>query len=235
MKKFIAMMLALSFAAYPISVHASDAVALSDAEMDEIAAGEWVLAKGEANGKKSSKFNMLKVESESQANVKAISNANAVDSAVNVQTNVSNAAEGAIDVNHSNEATATNFGPGMETKSTTVEETLSVDYSTSVMEENMNVTTSSASSSETHSVTYNDINSKEESASASSSSTLDESASNQASQSASSDHTDTASDQQQNSAESSSSWGLDGSVSYGSSSNEESASDSASQSASESA
>src|SRR5437868_3914392 len=115
-RKFMYLFLAATFAMYPVAFPVkamAAAKALSDAEMDQIAAGtqqddqagDWVLA---ALNQKSHKKNKLDIDSESQSNIKAVSNANTVDSAVAVQTNISNATEGAVDMNQSNTAAVTN-------------------------------------------------------------------------------------------------------------------------------
>ena len=88
MKKTIAVLLTLIFAAYPMAVYA-EGVALSDQEMDEIAAGDWViLTEGQSVEEVWYNGNDIELNDEAQTSVQAVSNANAVDSAVAVQTNI---------------------------------------------------------------------------------------------------------------------------------------------------
>jgi len=96
--------LIVSFVAYPLPSFAGG-VALTDEEMDQIAAGEWVFAKNTGGPVKTNK---LEVNNEAQSNLKGVSNANTVDSAVAGQYNVSNAVEGVVDIGQSNISNVTN-------------------------------------------------------------------------------------------------------------------------------
>jgi hypothetical protein len=104
MRKLGAFLLILLLSVYYIPNLHAEGIALSDAEMDEIAAGEWVLAYEPAAKDK----NLLKIEDGSQAEIKAVNNVNTVDSAAAVQNNISNAVEGALDTNQGNNATVQN-------------------------------------------------------------------------------------------------------------------------------
>ena len=111
-KKLTNIFLAVAFAAYPLAVPlqvlAAEGVALSDKEMDEIAAGEWVLASNSHSESESeSTNNSLKVKGESQSEIQAVSNSNIVDSAAAIQHNIANATEGAVDMQQNNDATVT--------------------------------------------------------------------------------------------------------------------------------
>src|SRR3972149_8698303 len=159
MKKIFSLLLALTFAAYPVSGMAAQAVNLSDTEMDEIAAGEWALEPEVAfyqNQSNSTKKNVLKVEDNSQSEITGVSNANAVDSAVAVQSNISNQTEGLLDVNQSNGATVENHS---QTETTTIKEYIKADLTTSkeYKEENLNTTTHKTSSTTANKDTYKDV------------------------------------------------------------------------------
>ena len=120
--------LALIFAVYPMTFSIprtfADAVALTDNQLDGIAAGdgEWVLAQldhskedadlqDKEDGKGMGKSNELRVQGESQSELKAVSNANTMDSAVAVQSNITHSTDGAIDVNQTNNAEMKNETP----------------------------------------------------------------------------------------------------------------------------
>ena len=125
LKKLMAILLTIAFAAYPIPSFA-DGIALTDEEMDQIAAGEWVLAKAPK------KTNKLEINEESQSDLTGVSNANTVDSAVASQHNVANAVDGVVDVNQSNQANVTNAAAPANTNSskTTIESVTDIDETT---------------------------------------------------------------------------------------------------------
>jgi len=115
MKKLIALLVAVMFAGYTPALYAAEA--LSDADMDEIAAGEWViLEEGQTVESVHYNNNDIKLQDESQKEIQGISNANAVDSAVAVQTNTASVTEGNaptenVEVNQSNTANIANYNP----------------------------------------------------------------------------------------------------------------------------
>jgi len=95
------------------------AVALSDKEMDGITAGDWVVLK-DANGDEFvvdvyKSNNTLDLQNDSQTYLQAVSNANVVDSAVAVQTNIAsvtgNEASPNVAINSSNAANILNYNP----------------------------------------------------------------------------------------------------------------------------
>lgn len=117
MKKILTWLIIISFVALPASSFAAGEP-LSDSQMDEIAAGDWVVINSEA-GEEVVDYvhfsnNDINLEDESQTDIQAINNANSVDSADAVQTNIANATEGLIDVNGHNEATLANYNPSEE-------------------------------------------------------------------------------------------------------------------------
>ena len=113
MKKLLAIMtavlLALSNSAFAAGV------AMSDKEMDEVAAGDWVvLQPGETVEDVYYTNNNLELKDDSQTSLQAVSNANSVDSANAVQSNISSVT-GDFPVmansNQKNEAHVTNYNP----------------------------------------------------------------------------------------------------------------------------
>ena len=124
-KKAISLMLVFTFAAYPVAfstpASAAEPAVLDDAQLDEIAAGEWVLAKK----------NTITIDAESQANITAVSTSNTVDSANAVQSNIINQNEGQVEITQSNEATVANDQNVDQPASTSVltsKTTLEVNY-----------------------------------------------------------------------------------------------------------
>jgi len=87
MKKILALLIALIFAATTPVMAAG--ISLSDAELDEIAAGDWVVIDPDTQEVVDMihySNNDINLEDESQMEIQAVNNANAVDSAVAVQT-----------------------------------------------------------------------------------------------------------------------------------------------------
>jgi hypothetical protein len=115
MKKSLALLVALLFAMTSPVLAAG--TTLSDSEMDDINAGQWVVL-----GEEGSEYveevhfnnNDISLFETAQTDIKAVSNANAVDSAIAVQTNITNAS-GEIGTNNavsgSNDATIENMNP----------------------------------------------------------------------------------------------------------------------------
>ena len=178
LRKIALLILAVMFAAYPIASYA-DNVALTNDQMDEIAAGElddttagdWVTlasaeedtveGQGAGGYKKGGDKNILKIESESQSQIQAVSNANVVDSGVAVQSNIANATDGAVDMNQSNTANVSNVSEKDTTKITISGES-SVDLLETETVTEKNVTSSSETSSSSSTVTDTTSNSSEE-------------------------------------------------------------------------
>lgn len=115
MKKTLAILFALTLGLAPVSFAAT---ALTDSELDQVSAGDWVILT-DASGNQSvedvyASNNTLDLQDESQKELKAVNNANAVDSAVAVQTNIASV-EGAptnnVGVNGTNEADIINYNP----------------------------------------------------------------------------------------------------------------------------
>ena len=104
MKKLTIGILALIFAVVgAVAVYApavyAEGIALTDDQMYEIAAGDWVvLARRQRAKHVFFDENELKAEGSAQMELKAVNNANTVDSAAAVQTNVSNATQGIVDM-----------------------------------------------------------------------------------------------------------------------------------------
>jgi len=124
MKKLLALVAILMLASS--SLFAAGAV-LSDKQMDEVRAGDWVvLTDADGNQTTSDVYhtnNTLDLYSQSQSSIKAVSNANAVDSAIAVQNNVSrvsgdNTPTSNVAVNGSNSADISNSRPASAMKNT---------------------------------------------------------------------------------------------------------------------
>lgn len=129
MKKVSILLLAFIFAMLPTAALA-EGISLTDDQLDEIAAGDWVVIVDGEEVVDGIHFNNndIKLEDDSQMEIQAISNANAVDSATATQVNVANATEGLVNVNGRNEATLNNYNPsesgseaGREASSITVQ------------------------------------------------------------------------------------------------------------------
>ncbi len=95
-------------------------VTLSDVEMDEIDAGEWVVIDPSTQAVVDVHYsaNDIELSNESQTELKAVNNANAVDSAIAVQTNIARSSAGDpveaianLEVNQSNHAEILNYNP----------------------------------------------------------------------------------------------------------------------------
>ena len=115
MKKMMAIFVALMFA-LSTNVYAGNAT-LSDPEMDQIAAGDWViLEEGQTVEDVFHSNNTLDLEDESQKEIQAVSNANAVDSAVAVSTNIATVTGDdpiSNDIIGRNEADIINYNPSL--------------------------------------------------------------------------------------------------------------------------
>lgn len=116
LKRIMIIMMVLVFGLSGTSI--AGVVELTDDAMDGINAGDWVVVK-DADGNESTadvytNNNTLWLLEESQKDIKAVSNANAIDSAVAVQTNIARVTGDASDnvaVNQSNAADLENFRP----------------------------------------------------------------------------------------------------------------------------
>jgi hypothetical protein len=117
MKKIFAMITLLMFGIAQAAF--AGGVVLSDKAMDEIAAGEWVVIEDSEGNEEVVDVhfngNDIDLEDESQMNLMAVNNANVVDSAVAVQTNIARV-EGPdpvinTGITQSNTATVTNYNP----------------------------------------------------------------------------------------------------------------------------
>lgn len=131
MKKMLILALALVFGISGTSF--AGAVVLTDAAMDGVSAGEWVvLTDGSGNQTVADVYlnnNTLWLLENSQKDIQVVSNANAIDSAVAVQNNIARVSGGNnptenIAVNGSNSADITNYRPASSSaKSETTTET----------------------------------------------------------------------------------------------------------------
>lgn len=101
---------------------------MTDSEMEGVSAGDWVINDG-ANGPEVVDVyfnnNDIQLLNESQTELKAVNNANTVDSAIAVQTNIArvssaNAPTNNVGVNGSNTADITNLNPQAYEKTTEV-------------------------------------------------------------------------------------------------------------------
>lgn len=121
MKKTFALLMALIFGVFATGAFAAEGVALTNDEMDEIAAGDWViLEEGQTVEDVWYSNNDIKLNDESQMDIQAVANTNSVDSANAVQTNISSAS-GEIGVDNAitgyNEANLLNYTPSDESSS----------------------------------------------------------------------------------------------------------------------
>lgn len=121
MKKNLALVLALIFGVFATGAYAAEGVALTNDEMDEIAAGDWViLEEGQTVEDVWYSNNDIKLNDESQMDIQAVANTNSVDSANAVQTNISSAS-GEVGVDNAitgyNEANLLNYTPSDESSS----------------------------------------------------------------------------------------------------------------------
>jgi|GEM_PF-2611611 len=123
MKKLLALVAILMLASSQL--FAAGAV-LSDKQMDEVNAGDWVvLTDADGNQTTSDVYhtnNTLDLYSQSQSEIKAVSNANAVDSAIAVQNNISRVSGDTpttnVAVNGANAADLANSRPASQMKNT---------------------------------------------------------------------------------------------------------------------
>lgn len=114
MKKILAILMALMFGIAQTSFAAG--VALSDTEMDGITAGDWVVIDPSTQEAVDVYYNnnTLDLEDESQKEIQAVNNANAVDSAIAVQTNIASVSgdpSSNVAINGTNEANIINYNP----------------------------------------------------------------------------------------------------------------------------
>jgi len=123
MKKLMTLLIMAAFISYAPAVFA-EGIALSDTEMDEIAAGELALPEsfGGFDSPTAEKFNAndILLDKESQTKIETTSNANAVDSAVAVQLNTSSATgnnEVENDIQGNNTADLNNYNPSFAKES----------------------------------------------------------------------------------------------------------------------
>ena len=124
MKKILAVVMVVIFASSNAAFAAN--VTLSDKQLDQVAAGDWVvLPTGEEEEGVSvadvySSNNTLDLSDESQTNIQAVSNANVVDSAVAVETNIASVT-GEFPINGNvlakNEANVSNLSPADSSES----------------------------------------------------------------------------------------------------------------------
>jgi len=118
MKKTIAILAALLLAFAPVMSYAATAT-LSDSEMDQVAAGDWVILTDSAGNQTVADVyhtnNTLDLSDEAQMELQAVSNANTVDSAIAVQTNITSVTgqepSPNVAINQSNAADITNYAP----------------------------------------------------------------------------------------------------------------------------
>jgi hypothetical protein len=154
MKKTIAVLMLLVFG-FSQSVFAAGAV-LSDSEMDDINAGSWVIiADAEGNEEVVDVYhnnNDIKLNDESQMELRAVNQANAVDSAIASQANIARVTQETpvanTNINHHNQADILNYNPsesGSERKLVSFEETFSFSASENC-QINSNETASAAAS-----------------------------------------------------------------------------------------
>ena len=116
MKKILAILTVLTLGLAPVSFAAT---VLTDSQMDQVSAGDWVVLTDSSGNQTVEDVyynnNTIDLFNESQKDLKAVSNANAVDSAVAVQTNISSVTGGTpinnVGVNGSNTATIYNYNP----------------------------------------------------------------------------------------------------------------------------
>lgn len=114
MKRLIALLTAILFAAATPVMAAG--VSLSDNELDEIAAGDWVVISEGEEVVSDIYYNTndIDLEDESQMEIQAVNNVNAVDSAVAAQANIASVTgepTNNVAVNGSNVANLTNYNP----------------------------------------------------------------------------------------------------------------------------
>lgn len=126
-KKILTLALALVFGFSGVSF--ANAVVMTDSAMDGVSAGEWViLSDGEGNQTTADVYlnnNTLWLLEESQKDIQAVSNANAIDSAVAVQSNIAsvngdNAPTDNVAVNGANVANLTNYRPASSSAESSV-------------------------------------------------------------------------------------------------------------------
>lgn len=90
-------------------------VALTDSEMDQVAAGDWVvIPSGFEAVDVYNNNNTLDLEDEAQSTIQAVNNANTVDSAIAVQTNIASVSgnpSSNVGVNGTNKADILNYNP----------------------------------------------------------------------------------------------------------------------------
>ncbi len=126
MKKTIFIMLAIIFGMAPVSFAAT---ALSDQELDQVSAGDWVvLEEGQSVEDVFHSNNTLDLEDSSQMEIQAVSNANAVDSAIAVQTNIATVTgdpTSNVAINGTNEANILNYNPSESGSESSLYETSS--------------------------------------------------------------------------------------------------------------
>ena len=113
MKKALTIALALIFGIAPASFAATT---LTDKQLDDVNAGDWVvLQPGESVADVYYSNNTLDLKDTSQKELQAVSNANAVDSAIAVQTNIASVTgmepSENMAINGTNIATVTNYNP----------------------------------------------------------------------------------------------------------------------------
>jgi hypothetical protein len=171
-KRILILLVAFVFAFSGSSI--AGVVELSDDAMDGIHAGDWVIVQ-DSDGNESvedvyTNNNTLWLLEESQKDVKAVSNANVIDSAVAVQTNIARVAgdpTANVAVSQSNEANLTNYRPAdsatTTSRSSTLEGSVSSTYSQSNSAEAMGMNmqsgqsaSSSAAASAAESLAYNE-------------------------------------------------------------------------------
>ncbi len=124
LKRMLILTMVLTFAMSGVSF--AGAVALSDKAMDGVSAGDWVIVKDtEGNETVADVYttnNTLWLLEDSQKDIKAVSNANAIDSAVAVQSNIARVSSANqpttnVAVNGSNTADLTNYRPSSSSSS----------------------------------------------------------------------------------------------------------------------
>ena len=106
MNKILAVLLAAMLGFAPVSFAATT---LTDKQLDQVNAGDYVILQpGETVEDVYASNNTIDLKDSSQTNIQAVSNANVVDSAVAVQTNIATNVGVAGTIAHSNVATAIN-------------------------------------------------------------------------------------------------------------------------------
>lgn len=138
MKRILILMLVFVFGLSGASF--AGVVELTDDAMDGINAGDWVILEkgGEEGGQKVEDVytnnNTLWLLENSQKDIQAVSNANVIDSAVAVQSNIARVSGDATEnvaVNQSNTADLTNYRPADSTSNASRTSTLAANQSTS--------------------------------------------------------------------------------------------------------